>query len=268
MTYHPFHLVEQRPWPLSSSLRAFILTSRLINFFHHKIIIFLILRLFFIFLNIYQWWRDVRREATFQGFHTIITKNGLKWGIILFILREILFFFRFFWSFFHTRLSPDLEIGSLWPPKGISPFNPYNIPLLNTCILLSSGVSITWSHHRILNKNYSNAFISLILTIILGIYFTILQTFEYLESPFTISDRIFGTTFFVATGFHGLHVIIGTRFLIINSFRIYIGHFSSNHHFSFEAAAWYWHFVDIVWLFLFSFIYWWIYYLISIKKYI
>lgn len=264
MTFHPFHLVEQSPWPISRSLRALILTTSLINLFHNKYIYFLLISLMFIFLNIYQWWRDITREATFQGYHTTITKNGIKWGIILFITSEILFFFRFFWSFFHTRLSPDLEIGSIWPPSGITPFNPFNIPLLNTCILISSGVSITWSHHRIIQKNYFEAYYSLFLTFFLGIYFTLLQTFEYLEASFTISDRIFGTTFFVATGFHGLHVIIGTIFLIINFFRIHIGHFSSNHHFRFEAAAWYWHFVDIVWLFLFTFIYWWTYYLISI----
>jgi len=259
MAFHPFHLVERRPWPLTGSLSALMLTTGLINFIHNFKLSLLFLRLLGILLTIYQWWRDVAREATFQGLHTSVVKSRIKWGIILFIVREILFFFRFFWAFFHARLSPDIEIGISWPPTGVSTFNPYHIPLLNTTILLSSGATITWSHHRIIERNYKSAFNSLLLTVILGIYFTSLQAFEYLEAPFRISDRIFGTTFFVATGFHGLHVLIGTTFLLVNLVRIYEGHLSNNHHFSFEAAAWYWHFVDVVWLFLYTFVYWWVF---------
>jgi len=266
MTFHPFHLVEKRPWPLTSSFRAFILTSGLINFIHNNNLTIFFIRIIFTILSIYQWWRDITREATFQGYHTLIVKNGIKWGIILFILREVLFFFRFFWAFFHARISPNIELGLLWPPIGIQSFNPYHIPLLNTTILLASGVTITWSHHRILIKIYNEAIISIILTVILGIYFTLLQIFEYIEAPFCINDRTYGTTFFVATGFHGLHVIIGTTFILINLIRIFNGHFSSNHHFRFEAASWYWHFVDVVWLFLYVFVYWWRFYYISIKS--
>jgi len=257
MVYHYYHLVERRPWPLTGSFRAFIMTTSLINFIHSNNIVLLYFSWIFTLLTMYQWWRDITRESTLQGFHTLIVKTGLKWGIVLFILREVLFFFRFFWAFFHSRLSPDIELGTTWPPKGIIPFNPYHIPLLNTIILLASGVTITLSHHSILNKNFSIAFTSLLTTILLGIYFSILQAFEYIQSPFRITDRIYGTTFFVATGFHGLHVLIGTRFLIVNIFRIIYTQFRSGHHFSFEAAAWYWHFVDIVWIFLYTFIYWW-----------
>jgi len=257
MSFHPYHLVERRPWPLTGSLRAIILTSGLIRIIHQSRLILLSLGILFTAITIYQWWRDITREATFQGHHTLIVKRGIKWGIILFIVREVLFFFRFFWAFFHARLSPDIELGIVWPPSGITPFNPYHVPLLNTTILLSSGATVTWTHHRILEKKYSRAFYRLLLTVILGVYFSCLQLFEYIEAPFTIADRIYGTTFFVATGFHGLHVLIGTTFLGINLARIFSGHFSTNHHFSFEAAAWYWHFVDVVWLFLYTFIYWW-----------
>lgn len=257
MAFHPFHLVERSPWPLTGSLRALIITTGLVDIIHNHSFNLLILGLAFTLITIYQWWRDITREATFQGHHTLIVKNGIKWGIILFIVREILFFVSFFWAFFHASLSPDIELGIVWPPTGITPFNPYHIPLLNTTILLASGVTVTWSHHSIIEKDYSGAFNGLALTVFLGVYFSILQAFEYIEAPFTITDRIYGTTFYVATGFHGLHVLIGTTFLLINLIRIFNGHFSSNHHFSFEAAAWYWHFVDVVWLFLYTFVYWW-----------
>nr|YP_010321836.1 cytochrome c oxidase subunit III [Parasitus fimetorum]UKO33174.1 cytochrome oxidase subunit 3 [Parasitus fimetorum] len=257
MAFHPFHLVERSPWPLTGSLSALMLTTGLVDLMHHSSMTLLSLGLLFTLMTMYQWWRDITREATFQGHHTLIVKNGMKWGMILFIVSEILFFFSFFWAFFHASLAPDVELGMVWPPTGITPFNPYHIPLLNTTILLASGVTVTWSHHSILEKNYSGAFNGLALTIFLGIYFSILQAFEYIEAPFTITDSIYGTTFYVATGFHGLHVLIGTSFLIVNIIRMFNGHFSSNHHFSFEAAAWYWHFVDVVWLFLYTFVYWW-----------
>jgi len=173
------------------------------------------------------------------------------------LLQKFYFFFSFFWAFFHRRISPTIEIGAQWPPIGIYPFNPFQVPLLNTIILLSSGVTVTWSHHSIIENNHSQAVYSLILTVALGIYFTLLQAMEYWEARFSISDSVYGSTFFLATGFHGLHVIIGTTFLIVCLARQLIYHFSSGHHFGFEAAAWYWHFVDVVWLFLYIRIYWW-----------
>lgn len=206
---------------------------------------------------IYQWWRDISRESTFQGFHSFNVFLRIKLGIILFIISEVLFFTSFFWRFFHLRLTQIIELGIIWPPSGILTFNPFIIPLLNTIILLSSGISITWSHHRLLNNNYNQFFNSLLITIILGIYFSILQVYEYIDSSFNISDSSYGSIFFLATGFHGLHVLIGTIFLAICFLRNIFIHFSLNHHFGFEAAAWYWHFVDIVWLFLYISIYWW-----------
>nr|YP_010586542.1 cytochrome c oxidase subunit III [Rhyacophila kando]UZZ44356.1 cytochrome c oxidase subunit III [Rhyacophila kando] len=254
---HPFHLVDYSPWPLTGSLGAMFLTSGMIMWFHQLNLTLLILGLMITILTMFQWWRDISREGTYQGKHTLNVTTGLRWGMILFIVSEVLFFFSFFWAFFHSSLSPNIEIGSIWPPISIKVFNPFQIPLLNTCILLSSGISITWTHHSILNNNFSQSFQSLLITILLGIYFTILQYMEYMEAPFSIADSIYGSTFFLTTGFHGLHVIIGTTFLFICLLRMNKFHFSANHHFGFEAAAWYWHFVDVVWLFLFISMYWW-----------
>lgn len=254
---HPYHLVDYRPWPITGAIGVLTLVTGIVKWFHNFNINLLILGYLIIILTIYQWWRDVSREGTFQGKHTILVTKGLRWGIILFIISEIFFFISFFWAFFHSRLSPNIEIGATWPPTNIVPFNPFQIPLLNTIILITSGVTVTWAHHAIIENNHSQITQGLFLTIILGIYFTFLQAYEYLEAPFTIADRIYGSTFFIATGFHGLHVIIGTIFLLICLIRHINNQFSSNHHFGFEAAAWYWHFVDVVWLFLYISIYWW-----------
>ncbi len=211
---------------------------------------------------LYLWWRDVSRESTYQGFHNIFVQHGLKIGIIFFILSEVLFFRGFFWTFFHRSLSPISEIGLNWPPFNIFPLNPFQIPLLNTCILLSSGIRVTWSHHALIN-NYKSSKLSLFITIVLGVYFTFLQWFEYNDASFCINDSIFGSIFFVATGFHGTHVLIGSLFLLFSFIRMYYNHFSQYHHLGFEIAIWYWHFVDVVWLFLFSIIYWWRFWFIS-----
>ncbi len=203
------------------------------------------------------WWRDVIRERTFLGYHTSYVTAGLRVGIVLFIVSEICFFFGFFWAFFHSRLAPTPEIGCTWPPIGITPLNPFTVPLLNTAVLLASGVSVTWAHHRLLSNKRRQAIMGLTITSILGIYFTALQIMEYYDAPFTIADSIYGSTFYVATGFHGLHVIIGTVFLITNLARTVARHFTATRHFGFEACAWYWHFVDVVWIFLYISIYCW-----------
>ncbi len=254
---HPFHLVDESPWPIFAALGGLGITRGIIIWFHQKNINLFFLRLFFLIVVRIQWWRDVSREGRFQGLHSSIVEKGLRWGMALFIVSEIIFFLSFFWAFFHRSLAPNIELGSLWPPKGIEVFNPFRVPLLNTIILLSSGVRVTWSHHSLIENNHSQVFISLLLTIILGAYFTLIQAIEYSEARFTIADSSYGSTFFVATGFHGLHVIVGSLFLSISLIRIYLGLFRKNHHFGFEAAAWYWHFVDVVWLFLFVRIYWW-----------
>jgi len=201
------------------------------------------------------WWRDVRRERVFQGAHRSYVQTGLKMGIILFILSEVFFFRAFFWTFFHRRLNPLLERGLIWPPSGISTLNPFQIPLLNTMILLRSGISITWFHHSLVANRLDN--IRIIFTIVLGTYFTFLQWWEYNEAIFTMADSIYGRVFFLATGFHGLHVIIGTVFLIWQWARIVASLYNSYRHVGLEARIWYWHFVDVVWLFLFRIIYWW-----------
>nr|YP_009002088.1 cytochrome c oxidase subunit III [Ricinoides karschii]AGL11950.1 cytochrome c oxidase subunit III [Ricinoides karschii] len=254
---HPYHMVEQSPWPLTASFSAILLTTSLIMWFHSLNMKPMLIAWLITVMTMIQWWRDVTRESTLQGHHSLKVIKSLKLGMILFIISEVMFFLSFFWSYFHMSLAPSMEIGMIWPPSGITTFNPFSIPLLNTAILISSGVSVTWCHHAILTSNLPQAKTSLFLTILLGFYFTCLQLFEYKEASFSISDSCYGSTFFVATGFHGLHVIIGTTFLTISFIRLFILHWSHSHHFGFEASAWYWHFVDVVWLFLFVSIYWW-----------
>jgi len=255
---NPYHLVEIRPWPLTGSLGALFLTTGLAKWFHGGRLTLAFIGILIIILTIIVWWRDVIREATFQGYHTSVVVRGLKIGIILFIVSEICFFFAFFWAFFHSSLNPDSPVlGGVWPPLGINCLDPWGVPFLNTVVLLSSGVTVTWAHHALVAGLRDETLTALFVTIGLGIYFTFLQLGEYIETSFTIADSVYGATFFVATGFHGLHVIIGTIFLIVAYIRIYKYHFSTTHHVGFESAIWYWHFVDVVWLFLFASIYWW-----------
>nr|ANJ70448.1 cytochrome c oxidase subunit 3 [Hydrochus sp. BMNH1425167] len=254
---HPFHLVDMSPWPITGALSAMITMIGLIKWFHFYNHNLFMLGMIITLLIMYQWWRDISREGTFQGLHTFNVTMGLRWGMILFITSEVFFFISFFWGFFHSSLTPSIDLGMMWPPKGIQPFNPLQIPLLNTLILLTSGLTVTWAHHSLMENNYKQSLQSLMITVILGIYFTMLQAYEYMEAPFCISDSVYGSCFYMATGFHGLHVIIGTTFLLICLIRHFKNHFSSIHHFGFEAAAWYWHFVDVVWLFLYISIYWW-----------
>ena len=257
MPRQPFHLVEPRPWPLTSAIGAFILTTGLACWFHGYGMLCLYLAILVLALSIFQWWRDVVREATFLGHHTSYVTTGLRYGILLFILSEVCFFAAFFWAFFHRSTNPTPDIGCSWPPTGITPLNPFSVPLLNTAVLLASGVTVTWAHHRLIEGSRKDAIQALFLTISLGAYFTFLQLGEYKAASFTISDRVYGSIFFVATGFHGAHVLIGTTFLSICLLRTILQHFSTGHHFGFEAAAWYWHFVDVVWICLYLCVYWW-----------
>lgn len=200
------------------------------------------------------WWADVILEGL-GGQHRFSTLDNLKLGIVLFIIREVWFFFGFFWRYFHYSLTPNIEVGNVFPPFYCFRFNPFSVPLLNTIVLLSSGITVTFSHHNIINNLERET--SLLFTVVLGVYFTILQGFEYITSSFTICDSVFGSIFFIATGFHGLHVLIGRRFLLFCLIRILQLRFRSFDHLSYEFAIWYWHFVDVVWLFLFRFIYYW-----------
>nr|YP_008802627.1 cytochrome c oxidase subunit III [Anodonta anatina]AGS17952.1 cytochrome c oxidase subunit III [Anodonta anatina]AGS17966.1 cytochrome c oxidase subunit III [Anodonta anatina]AGS17980.1 cytochrome c oxidase subunit III [Anodonta anatina]AGS18008.1 cytochrome c oxidase subunit III [Anodonta anatina] len=257
MLRNPFHLVELSPWPFTAASGALFLTVGLVSWFHGKGMTLMMIGILVILLTMVQWWRDIIREGTYQGYHTSWVSMNLRWGMILFIFSEVCFFFAFFWSFFHSSLVPTVELGCVWPPVGVMPLNPFKVPLLNTAVLLGSGVSVTWAHHGLMTGNREEALYGLLLTVSLGLYFTVLQWGEYQEASFSVADSIYGSTFFVMTGFHGLHVLIGSVFLVVCTVRCYLHHFSVSHHFGFEAAAWYWHFVDVVWIFLYLCIYWW-----------
>nr|YP_009349343.1 cytochrome c oxidase subunit III [Agelena silvatica]APZ84003.1 cytochrome c oxidase subunit III [Agelena silvatica] len=255
--YHPYHMVNMSPWPLVVGFGILSFVIGLVKMFVFVELDLMFVSLIMMFFVSFLWWRDVVREGTFQGYHSSVVLKGLMLGMLLFIVSEVFFFISFFWAFFHSSLSPTVELGSSWPPCGLFPFNPFQVPLLNTVILLASGVSVTWCHQSILNEDWKMAKNSLMMTWILGLYFLSLQGFEYIMAAFSISDSVYGSTFFMSTGFHGFHVIVGTLFLFVVWIRMVKGHFSMSHHFGFEAAAWYWHFVDVVWLFLFSVVYWW-----------
>lgn len=256
---HPYHLVDPSPWPFIGSISCLMTTVGAVMYMHSYEggDILLSLGIIMILMTMIVWWRDVIREGTFQGHHTLVVQKGLRYGMILFIISEVFFFVGFFWAFFHSSLAPSIELGAVWPPKGIQVLNQWEVPLLNTVILLSSGATVTWAHHSIVSGDRKGAILGLLYTVILALIFTGLQAFEYYEAPFTIADGVYGSSFFMATGFHGLHVIIGTIFLTVCLVRLIKYHFTRHHHFGFEAAAWYFHFVDVVWLFLFVTIYWW-----------
>nr|YP_002317276.1 cytochrome c oxidase subunit III [Steganacarus magnus]ACH41149.1 cytochrome c oxidase subunit III [Steganacarus magnus] len=252
-----FHFVFMSPWPLFVSFSSFNFFLSIIIWMNYGNFIFLIMAMFNIMFCSYVWWRDVDRESSFLGSHSLKVKYGLKFGMILFIVSEVMFFFSFFWSFIHGSSSSDVTMGASWPPEQVFPFDPMSVPLVNTIVLLSSGASVTWSHHSILKNKMMVSSISLFFTIMLGVFFTILQYLEYLGSPFSISDSDMGSTFFMATGFHGIHVIIGSTFLMIEFIKNVFYVNTNSQIVGFECSAWYWHFVDVIWLFLYSLIYWW-----------
>ncbi|MBM3506141.1 MAG: cytochrome c oxidase subunit 3 [Alphaproteobacteria bacterium] len=258
---HPYHLADPSPWPILGSIAALGTAGGLVMFMHDMTPWVLPLGLLLVIYTMYVWWRDVVNEATFQKVHTSVVQIGLRYGMTLFIASEVMFFFAWFWAFFNASLYPTDEMGGTWPPTspeiGVEIFNAWGIPLVNTIILLSSGVTVTWAHHGLRKGDKQTLIRGLWLTVLLGAAFTALQAYEYLNAPFNFTGGIYGTTFFMATGFHGAHVIIGTVFLAVCLVRAYKDHFTPDHHFGFEAAAWYWHFVDVVWLFLFTFVYWW-----------
>lgn len=251
----PFHLVNISPWPLLTGINSFSIVVNLVAWIWLKSTFILVFSLSLQLIILYQWWRDVIRESTWQGHHTIKVQGNLKRGRLLFIISEIMFFVSFFWTFFHLSLSPNIELNIEWPPIRITTFDPLGIPLLNTIILLSSGVTLTWAHFSLLNNNLIEYKIIIIGTILLAIIFTLLQLYEYCNAPFTIADSAYGSIFFLATGFHGFHVIIGSIFLITCLIRA--NHLIPTHHVGLELGSWYWHFVDVVWLFLYICVYWW-----------
>jgi cytochrome c oxidase subunit 3 len=256
---HPFHLVDPSPWPFIGANSAFFITTGSVLWFHsfQGGTTLMSIGFFLLIFTMFVWWRDIIREGTFEGQHTTLVQLGLRYGMILFIVSEVMFFFAFFWAFFWAALMPTPEIGSVWPPQNIDVLSAFEIPFLNTVILLTSGATGTWCHHSVVYGNKEQAKISLFVTIILAAIFTGCQAFEYINATFTISDSIYGSCFYMATGFHGFHVFIGTCFLTVCFFRILANHYTQSHHFGLEAALWYWHFVDVVWLFLFVAVYWW-----------
>lgn len=252
-----FHLVNISPWPILIRLIS-------INCFISILIMFKEMKQHFILINIILttviallWWRDVDREASIIGEHTKYTYSLIITGIILFILSEVIFFVTFFWSFFHSSLNPRLELGIQWPPVGVFRINPYEAPLLNSVLLVSRGVTLTYRHFRLLRINFYKAKSILTIRLILGALFTLTQLIEYAEASFTIIDRVYGSIFFIRTGFHGIHVIIGSLFLIYSLMRITNHKLRKENHSGFNNRAWYWHFVDVVWLILYILIYWW-----------
>ena len=268
---HPYHLVDPSPWPIVGA------TAALITFFGavlwmHEVAgggWLMSLGLIGILFTMFVWWRDVVREATFEGHHTRVVQLGMRYGMALFIASEVMFFAAFFWAFFSASLFPHGATGpgsGVWPPEGMHVFSPWGLPFLNTLILLTSGATVTWAHGSLLKNNRAGLLQGLAVTILLGLTFTGIQAYEYAHAPFSFAfveggapgqGGIYPSTFFMATGFHGFHVIIGTSFLIVCLYRAWRGHFKPDHHFGLEAAAWYWHFVDVIWLFLFTCIYWW-----------
>jgi len=276
---HDYHLVNPSPWPLVASISATVMAlggvtwmKGLFGLPKGTSIVFFC-GLAGVLYTMFGWWRDVVKEAN-QGDHTPVVSIGLRYGMILFIASEVMFFVAWFWIFFEMALfhgnrvlGPIPEVQQAWatfPPKGVEAVPAFELPLVNTLTLLLSGTTVTWAHHALQVGDRKSAKIGLVLTIILGALFTSIQAFEYhhiLEHKYFFGGEgqensgLYGSSFFMATGFHGFHVLIGTIFLTICLIRLYNGGFTPKQHFGFEAAAWYWHFVDVVWLFLFAFIY-------------
>jgi len=207
--------------------------------------------------SIFGWCRDIIREGTFEGHHTKAVQRGLRIGVCLFIVSEAMFFLALFWAFFHSSLSPVPEIGGVWPPKGIATVDPWKIPLANSFILIYSGISVTWAHRAILVGDREQAIEGLGLAVLLACLFTLLQLIEYGIAPFSAKDSVYGALFYLITGSHGFHVFVGTAFLVVCLGRLVSCHFTRQHHVGFEAASWYWHFVDAIWILVFVIVYWW-----------
>ena len=272
---HPYHLVDPSPWPAVGSLGAFLLAMGAIMGMHPDIFgkgVETFLKsvewwvvapgFLVIFAVMYWWWSDVIAES--RTYHTSVVQLGLRYGMILFIASEVLFFAAFFWAFFDSAIyhsAPEMPLrteanGGMWPPKGVTVISPFDLPFMNTLILLLSGTTVTWAHHALLEGKHRDVIRGLACTVALGVCFTLCQAYEYTHAAFGLKDGKYAATFFLATGFHGIHVMIGTAFLAVMLVRAKHGTLSKDGHLGFEFAAWYWHFVDVVWLFLFVGIYW------------
>ena len=255
---HPWHLVEPSPWPMVGTVAALTMAIGGIWFMHGGPIWGFLAGLAILLVTFYGWWRDVVREARTGVHHTPPVRTGLRIGMVLFIASEVMFFFAFFWAFFHSSMPVlSLVAAKAWPPEGVVPLHAWTVPFLNTLILLTSGATVTYAHHAIRLGDRPKFIKGIALTVVLGFVFLGFQAYEYIHAEFTLNGGIYGSTFYLATGFHGFHVFVGACFLAVCLFRGLAGHFKPDQHVGFEAAAWYWHFVDVVWLFLFVWIYWW-----------
>lgn len=264
---HPYHLVNPSPWPMAISFALLFLTGggvlAMHNVKHGGVVLFL--GLISTLGVAYAWWRDVIREGIHDKAHNDTVKTGLRYGMLLFIVSEIMFFFAFFWAFFWASLKPLLPLegvwpalkAGVWPPESITTLAAWDLPFINTLILLLSGTTVTWAHHALLKGRNDEVKTALLITVLLGLTFTGLQALEYSHATFAFKDGIYPSTFYMATGFHGFHVIVGTLFLAVCLIRSHRGTLTPKGHLGFEFAAWYWHFVDAVWLFLFVCVYWW-----------
>jgi cytochrome c oxidase subunit 3 len=261
---HDYHLVNPSPWPFVGSASAFVLAVGAIYYFRTDVPWVMLMGFAGVIYTMYAWWSDVVKESV-AGDHTPVVQMHHRYGMILFIASEVMFFVAWFWAYFDMFFRvDDIEqftrvdvTGGHWPPTGIELFDPFHLPLFNTLILLTSGTTVTWAHHALLHGDRKGLKAGLWLTVALGLLFSFVQILEYTRAGFSFSGNIYGATFFMATGFHGFHVAIGTIFLAVCLIRTYTGTLTLKNHLGFEFAAWYWHFVDVVWLFLFAAIYVW-----------
>jgi cytochrome c oxidase subunit 3 len=261
---HDYHLVNPSPWPVIGAASAFVTAIGGIMLMRDVTPWVFLIGFVGVLYTMFAWWADVIHEAN-TGDHTPVVQMHHRYGMILFIASEVMFFVAWFWAYFDGFFRVDdieqfarvAATGGVWPPQGIEVFDPWHLPFFNTLLLLTSGTTVTWAHHALLENNRDGLKWGLVLTILLGALFTIVQVIEYSSAGFAYSGNIYGATFFMATGFHGFHVLVGTIFLIVCLIRALAGQFTPKQHLGFEFAAWYWHFVDVVWLFLFSCIYVW-----------
>jgi cytochrome c oxidase subunit 3 len=254
-------MVNPSPWPLMGAVSALILALSAVPYFHHQPVlgvngvVVLVPGFAMVLLTMFFWWRDVVKESVVEHAHSEETSHGLRMGMGLFIASEVMFFVAFFWAFFHNALGFSTSTLQ-WPPAGIVPLDAWELPFYNTVILLTSGITVTRAHIFIEEGNNKVAARWIFITAALGAIFLGLQAYEYVHAAFKLTEGVYPSTFYLATGFHGFHVFVGTVFLIVCGFRAAKNQFTPHKHIGFQAAAWYWHFVDVVWLFLFVWVYW------------
>lgn len=256
---HLYHIVNISVWPIFSAFSAFFLLSGL-SFYMHRIQFggyFFFLGFFLVVFCVFFWFSDIIEEASLVGYHTLVVRTGLRIGFVLFVISELMLFIGFFWAFFHSSLCPSFALGGQWPPIGIIIIPVLDFPIFNTGLLLVSGLSITWAHRAVSIGSFIESINSFLITTFLGSFFIILQFFEYYEAFFNISDSVYASTFYMLTGLHGLHVIIGVSFIFICFIRLLYLHFTVRHYLGFVFAIWYWHFVDAIWILLFFCVYAW-----------